>query len=369
MMTTIPNFVALGKITTNTAQDNIGLTIDYRLGNITNIPKKENENLIKITNSTTRNKCTININELGSYSVYSKSLLEEVSLFKNDAIQPINSDLINGYIFENGNIMCNQLEIENLEAGKKYTFYVFKGQKPILENLIKTITIYTKPDIIKLSKDNISAKEIRLKWNKINTAKEIQIYKNGKLYKTIPGNENSFKDKEIQVSKVYQYKIKAIYEDKEINKNSKDSNCLKIKVPDLLGLPAVTGECKTWANYQAVTMKSSPQYKLLNSPECYTDMATGIRMVDDCYCVALGSYYGSKIGQKYLIKLSSGNEFKAILCDQKADRHTDVNNQYAINNKDIIEFYIDRKYKPAAVGGSYSSLPQFSGAVISIEKI
>ena len=44
-------------------------------------------------------------------------------------------------------------------------------------------------------------------------------------------------------------------------------------------------------------------------------------MVDDCYCAALGSYYGSNIGQKYLIRLSSGKQFKIILCDQKSDKH------------------------------------------------
>ena len=118
-----------------------------------------------------------------------------------------------------------------------------------------------------------------------------------------------------------------------------------------------------------MTCKSTPQYKLLNSDECYTDPETGIRKVGDYYCIALGSYYGSKIGQKYIITLSSGKKFKAILCDQKSDRHTDENHQYAVKNQDIIEFYIDRAYKPAAVDGSYDVLPQFKGAVVSIEKI
>lgn len=135
-----------------------------------------------------------------------------------------------------------------------------------------------------------------------------------------------------------------------------------------MGLPKVSGKTKTYAYYTAVTAKSTPQYKLLNSDECYTDEKTGIRMIDDCYCIALGSYYGSTIGTKYKITLSSGNSFNAILCDQKANRHTDENHQYAVKNKDIVEFYVEKRKIPKNIRGDYGRLEQFKGKIVKIEK-
>lgn len=155
----------------------------------------------------------------------------------------------------------------------------------------------------------------------------------------------------------------------EEGEQSEESEEFEVLTTESMALPKVSGSCKTYAHYTAVTAKETAQYKLLNSDECYTDKETGIRMVDDCYCAALGSYYGSTMGQKYLIRLSSGKQFKIILCDQKSDKHTDENNQYAVQNCDVIEFYIDKNYKHPDVIGDYGVLPQFEGSIVSIEKI
>lgn len=143
-----------------------------------------------------------------------------------------------------------------------------------------------------------------------------------------------------------------------------------------MGLPNVSGACKTYAYYTAVTLKSSPAYAVLNSGsyngvdfETYTDPETGIRMVDDCYCAALGSYYGKTMGVKYRITLSTGKQFKIILCDQKSDRHTDSNHQYAVRNQDVVEFYVEKSQIPNNIRGSYNNLDQFNGDIVSIEKI
>lgn len=142
-----------------------------------------------------------------------------------------------------------------------------------------------------------------------------------------------------------------------------------------MGLPSVSGATKTYAYYTAVTVKSSPQYAVLNSGtykgkkyKTYTDEKTGIRMVDGCYCVALGSYYGTTMGTKYKITLSTGKSFNVILCDSKANRHTDSNNQYAVKNQDILEFYVDKHKIPSGIRGDYGTLEQFSGSIVSIEK-
>lgn len=346
---------------------------------------------LQLISTSTSTGCTIKFNKIGSYSIYQNGIVQKIN--KSD-LKEVNKkhssgELVDEYVFMNGTTLGDQVEINDLKPATTYNFLAYKNQEPIPTSLIKEFSFNTKPEEITVEKDTKSTSVVKIKWNYANNAVKYEIYRDGELLDTV--EDNSYTDKGLKSSTTYKYQVKARYENDEIDSESKISDELEIKTDALaisssssntgtftfrngvasgsMGLPSVSGECKTWANYQAVTMKSSPQYKLLNADNCYTDPATGIRMVDDCYCVALGSYYGSTIGQKYLIKLSSGNEFKAILCDQKSDRHTDANHQYAVNNKDIIEFYIDRRYKPAAVGGSYGSLPQFAGAVISIEKI
>lgn len=85
------------------------------------------------------------------------------------------------------------------------------------------------------------------------------------------------------------------------------SDAVEAEIPEEMGLPEVSGETKTYAYYTAVTAKGSPQYALLNSDECYTDEETGIRMIGDYYCVALGSFYGSTIGTRYRITFQQAN--------------------------------------------------------------
>lgn len=126
------------------------------------------------------------------------------------------------------------------------------------------------------------------------------------------------------------------------------------------------------------SFKSYTNYKLLNrnSPQgrlqqlAYSD-ENGLRKVGEYYCVALGSYYGTTIGDCYIVTLSSGSSFKMTLCDFKANRHTDSNNQYTLANGCITEFYVDYTCFNSAAksAGSISVLPGFSGSIVSIEKI
>lgn len=135
---------------------------------------------------------------------------------------------------------------------------------------------------------------------------------------------------------------------------------------EIMGLPAATnGSTKTYMDYRTVTATGSPQYALLNNTKkAYTK--DGFRMYDGYYCVALGSYYGTTIGTKYYIELSNGRTLRCILGDQKSDRHTDENHQYAVNNKDILEFIVDDIALP---GGDVSAVPGFEGSIVSIKKI
>ena len=310
----------------------------------------ENTKLTYELENTTLN---INFSKLGIYSVYEKANILPFS---------INRTFDNNKECIYSSALTNSISISELIKGNSYELYVYEGNLPNDENFIKEIKFTIAPEIPKnITFETISDKVI-LKWNDVNNADFYNIYRNGEYIAT--SKNNTFTDKNLKDNTVYQYRICSVSNDIK----SAKSDIIETKTTKKYRA-RVSGKCKTWANYQAVTDTSSPQYKLLNSDECYTDEETGIRMVDDCYCVALGSYYGSKIGQKYLIKLSSGNEFKAILCDQKSDRHTDKKHQYAKKNKDIIEFYIDKAYKPSCVDGSYNALSKFKGSVVSIEKI
>lgn len=324
--------------------------------------------------------CKINFSTIGSYSVYQKGIQAiDIKGWSKSNVCLVN-EMVDKDIYLGGEILNTSVDINNLKPATKYHLYAYKNQEPIQSALIQEFDIVTKPEAVYLEEVTKTSNSIEITWNAANNAVCYDIYRDDELIDTV--TETEYTDNNLDANTTYSYQVKARYDIEEINNYSVFSNGIQIETeaPPVtvhfdvenssgLGLPSVSGECKTWANYTAVKAKSSPQYKLLNSESCYTDTETGIRMVDDCYCVALGSYYGSTIGQKYLIKLSSGNEFKAILCDQKSDRHTDANHQYAVKNKDIVEFYIDRQYKPAAVGGSYGVLSQFSGAIVSIEKI
>lgn len=83
---------------------------------------------------------------------------------------------------------------------------------------------------------------------------------------------------------------------------------------------------KTHMGYKAITCKTSPQYRL--QQEAYTDKESGIRMVDDCYLVAVGSYYADHVGEKLLVTMESGKQVLCMVGEFKSNRHTDPSHRY-----------------------------------------
>ena len=97
---------------------------------------------------------------------------------------------------------------------------------------------------------------------------------------------------------------------------------------------------QTFMCYTAVTAKGSAQYKLLNSSQAKDE---GLyRKVAGRYAVALGSFYGSRIGTAYTLtfRQADGRQktISAVLGDQKADRHTDARHQYHTVDGSVVEF-------------------------------
>ena len=126
---------------------------------------------------------------------------------------------------------------------------------------------------------------------------------------------------------------------------------------------------KSYMGYKAITSKSSPQYKL--QLQAYTG-EYGIRMVnidgENRYCIALGSFYTTKIGTKIDVVMANGNILKCILGDMKANIHTDAQNIRARDGS-VVEFIIDStSLHPMArrMGNVSYAAEKFSGEIKEI---
>ncbi len=263
----------------------------------------------------------------------------------------------------------NSVKISNLSAETNYRFCVLNYLTNEVLGAVKVKTALKKPELKVMDK---TSKSITLSLGSHSNNEKVIIYRkqgNGAFKKIAEvAGKSTYTDKNLKGKTAYSYKAKTITKNNGETGDSGFSSTVKTKTLLSMGLPSVSGKTKTYAYYTAVTAKGSPQYKLLRSGKCTTDKETGIRMYDGCYCVALGSFYGTKIGTKYKITFSNGKTIKVILCDQKANRHTDSNHQYAVNNSDIVEFYVQKNKIPKGIRGDYGRLSKFSGSVVSIEK-
>ena len=96
---------------------------------------------------------------------------------------------------------------------------------------------------------------------------------------------------------------------------------------------------KSYMSYTTITSTISNQYKIQNS-YAYTG-TYGIRQVQDRFCIALGTYFDSEIGQCVDLVLENGVIIPCVLGDVKANIHTDNNNLFTIANGCCSEFIID----------------------------
>ena len=136
------------------------------------------------------------------------------------------------------------------------------------------------------------------------------------------------------------------------------------------GIPDSGGKFKSYTNYRLLNKNSSQWTKIQCHTDAYTD-TNGLRKVGDYYCVAMGSYYSTTLGDLFEIQ-TEGGTFKVILCDFKDNSHTDVKNQYTTHNDCVIEFYVDTNtlHSTAKQMGDVSYADSnFKGKIVSITKI
>lgn len=169
--------------------------------------------------------------------------------------------------------------------------------------------------------------------------------------------ETSIEDYEtsIEDDALIDYEIEEDIIDNETNEN----NYVVKDVPS-------NSSFKSYMSYSAITNKSSEQYKLQQQAETGD---YGIRMIDDRYLIALGTYYTSEIGTEVDIVMENNSILKCILGDIKADIHTDKDN---IKTKDgsVVEFIVDTEslHKDAKFHGDLSYCNEdFSGEIAEIK--
>ena len=89
---------------------------------------------------------------------------------------------------------------------------------------------------------------------------------------------------------------------------------------------------------RSIFTTSSEQYRL---QELCNTGAYGIRQFKNRYCVAIGSYFGTAIGQYFDLILENGTVIPCVMADQKADCHTDDSNIVTVANGCMTEFVVD----------------------------
>lgn len=107
-----------------------------------------------------------------------------------------------------------------------------------------------------------------------------------------------------------------------------------------LGNGKSNSKTRTHMPYTAVTSHSSMQYKVLNGAYAWSSEYTGLRMVGDRYCVAVGLKYGVA-GDKIDLVMKDGSVVKAIIGDIKARKDTDETNMFQKDDGSIVELITD----------------------------
>ena len=119
---------------------------------------------------------------------------------------------------------------------------------------------------------------------------------------------------------------------------------------------------KNKSKYKAYSPPSTKTFKSYEDADCITnnralaqgrlkkkyhlDYRSGIWMVDNRYCIAIGSYYTKNIGVKIDLVLSHNGRkhtLKCITADSKADK--DIVNQHRIHKDgSVVEFVVNTSY-------------------------
>ena len=144
---------------------------------------------------------------------------------------------------------------------------------------------------------------------------------------------------------------------------------------------------KKRSKYRTYQSPSSNTFKSYEDADCITDSTklaqgrlkkkyhldkSGVWMVGDRYCIAVGSYYTKKIGVKIDLVLSHNGRkhtLKCITADSKADKDT-INNHRIHKDGSVVEFVVRTSSLPRKARYTYGDVSyagkQFRGKIIEI---
>ncbi len=149
-------------------------------------------------------------------------------------------------------------------------------------------------------------------------------------------------------------------------------NSTRWDIGEDVSLPNMPSDMKLCTDYRCYNIDGTPHKRLQEAS--YTD-ELGCRRYNDDYCVALGSFYSDRIGDRFEVTLDTGVTFTVITADMKADIHTDESNRYhpCVNYDgedcaNVLEFIIDTDVLPNEVYayGSLGYYDYFKGDVIKM---
>ena len=145
---------------------------------------------------------------------------------------------------------------------------------------------------------------------------------------------------------------------------------------------------KNRSKYRTYQSPSSNTFKSYEDADCITnstqlaqgrlkkkyhlDYSSGVWMVGDRYCIAVGSYYTKKIGVKIDLVLSHNGRkhtLKCITADSKADKDT-INNHRVHKDGSVVEFVVKTSSLPRKARYTYGDVSyagkQFRGKIVEI---
>ena len=141
---------------------------------------------------------------------------------------------------------------------------------------------------------------------------------------------------------------------------------------DICDLPDINASIKLFTDYRAYDIWYTPHYRL---QQVATTDENGFRRYNDDYLVALGSYYSTRIGDRFLVVLDTGNVFTVMLADGKQDKDC-VDNMYTPCEDysgnaaaNVLEFIVDSDVLDASVydSGDVNNISSVYGDIAMIK--
>lgn len=170
-------------------------------------------------------------------------------------------------------------------------------------------------------------------------------------------------------------KITAFDSANDLIQNTYNKSSDKLSKLNTTSLEIPYGDCSSFMfmDYRTLTDTSSKQWEL---QQYAYDGDFGIREVDGCYCVALGTAYGS-IGDKFRVTTDRRNVYNVIMADAKGYGAVSYDGYYSWYHVcgdyriNLIEFVVNGDIIPNECWqmGEMGVIDSIGGNVVSIERI